>query len=302
MSTVTLMDRYPELREEIAKSGVTKPQIDAMEQAVFAAYDELAEPLPDTMWWKTQKPAHARRCRAQALEFASVLGLTDLEVALFALLFASHDLGRLVEAGRTSRGEPRAKWLHGKDSVDIMRPILGQLAETTLGHWIMDALEHHSDAQDVTLETVGGSRGSFAMCTTLRDLDKVEGFRSAVDYTSNLTRKAKERLQNWPEQVKQDPAWGTELGQIDPDRMLDLFEQGQPIPRAQCRSFEAYMLQYLRWTRDVVNPEMLAIALREGGPQIVAAYLLTQLKQGAPEQYARLLQYLLDWKDGALLA
>lgn len=296
------MDRYPELRGEIAKFGVTVAQIDRWEQTVFAAYDELAKPLPDTMWWKTQKPAHARRCRKEAREFASVLGLTDLEVALFALLFASHDLGRLVEAGRTHRKEPRATWLHGKDSVDIMRPILGQLAETTLGRWIMDALDHHSDAQDVTLETVGGSRGSFAMCVTLRDLDKLEGFRSAVDYTSNPERKAKERLQNWPEQVRQDPAWGTELGQIDPDRMLDLFAQSQPVPRAECRSYEAYMLQYLRWVFNIVHPEMLVITLREGGPQVVANYLLAQLKRGAPEQYARLLQCLLDWKDGALLA
>jgi hypothetical protein len=288
MSTVTLMDRYPELREEIAKSGVTVAQLNALVQVVFAMYDRLARLLPDGMLWKTQKPAHARRCHAQAHEFASILGFTAIEEALFALLFAAHDMGRMIEARRVSRGEPHTPWLHGRDGANLLRPILGKLAQTTLGHWILDAIEHHGDAQDVTLETFGGSSGSFVLCTILRDCDKLDGFREAPDYTADPKRKAEERWQTWPEQAAKDSMWGTEMWQIVPVCLLDLFEQGQPIPRAECRSYEAYMLQYLRWVFNIVHPEMLAITLSEGEPQMVVRYLLSHLKQGAPDQHARL--------------
>jgi hypothetical protein len=60
------------------------------------------------------------------------------------------------------------------------------------------------------------------------------------------------------------------------------------------------MLQYLGWAKSIVDEDMLQLALHEGGPQTVAAYLLRQLKD-VPEQRRRLFQDLETWKGGVLL-
>jgi hypothetical protein len=288
---------------------------------ILATYDELAPALPDAMGWKRQKPAHARHCGKEATEFAPVLGFTELEQAYFAIPFSAHDLGRMTEGLRKclNPNAPenlrvtlpegfRERWpvmsqperMHGADSAELLTPILGPFAETRIGEWTLLAVALHSDKDNPTLEMAGGVPEALALCNILRDLDKVEGFRDAKDYVGNPTRKARERLQNWPQQVQQDPLWGTELGCIDPEDALDFFCNGQAIDRSKSRSYERYMLQYLTWAFNIVQPEMLELALHEGGPQTVAAYLLTQLKD-SPEQAARLLAKLRDWKNGVLL-
>ena len=91
-----------------------------------------------------------------------------------------------------------------------------------------------------------------------------------------------------------------ELGRIDPEDALDSFCNGQAIDRSKSRSYERYMLQYLAWAFNIVQPEMLELALHEGGPQTVAAYLRKRLEV-SPDQAARLLAKLQDWKSGVLL-
>jgi len=309
------------IRTALRASGVTQGRLAEIYHMVLAEYDALAPALPDAMAWKTQKPAHARECGQEAREFAPILGFNDLEAAYFAIPFAAHDLGRMIEGLRkcivpnapkalrvTLPAGFRERWplidkpsrMHGDDSAELLRPLLGSFADTEIGCWTLLAVQRHSDVHNPTLEQVGGVAEALALCNVLRDLDKVEGFRQAKDYTSNPERKAKERLQNWPEQVKDDPAWGTELGRIDPDDALDAFIDGKAVDRSKSRSYERYMLQYLGWAKSIVDEDMLQLALHEGGPQTVAAYLLRQLKD-VPEQRRRLFQDLETWKGGVLL-
>ncbi len=74
----------------------------------------------------------------------------------------------------------------------------------------------------------------------------------------------------------------------------------QPIDRLKCRSYEAYMLQFLKWFFGFARTEMQQVALHEGGPQNVAAYLLRQL-EATPEQRDRLNAVLTAYGNGALL-
>lgn len=317
------MDRYPGIRSALEESDVTIPALRAMFDRILVTYDALAPALPDAMGWKRQKPAHARHCAAEASEFAPILGFNELERAYFAIPFSAHDLGRMIEGLRKCLRPDapenlrlsaflaegvRERWpvinqperMHGADSAELLTPILGPFADSRIGQWTLLAVALHSDKDNPTLEMVRGVPEALALCNILRDLDKVEGFREAKDYVGNPERKARERLQNWPQHVQRDPLWGTELGRIDPEDALDSFCNGQAIDRSQSRSYERYMLQYLAWAFNIVQPEMLELALHEGGPQIVATYLLAQL-EASPDQAARFAVKLQDWENGALL-
>lgn len=138
------------------------------------------------------------------------------------------------------------------------------------------------------------SKPTYALVTLLRDLDKDSGFREAKSYTADPNRKAREQEQNWPEHEVR------ELGRIKPPKFLDFLIEMKPIPRVECRSYEAYMAQYLCWVFHIVNREILQRTLRAGGPQIVAKYLLRQL-EAAPDQREHLRRFFEEWEGGVLL-
>lgn len=293
------IERHSTVRKLIAESGVTQVQLADWRGQVLEGYRRLAEPLPDTMLWKTQKPKHALDAEHDAREIAPHLGLNALETDVLCLLLTSHDLGRLVEAGRTHRKEPRADWHHGVDSEVQMVPILGLEAETPFGRVLLLAIRHHADAKPVTLEDVGGNEAAWALATVVRDIDKCEGFTQAEWYTANEDTKEKQRHQNWPEQIKGDPEWGKEMGRIDPPEMLEIFERHELLPRVKCRSYEAYMLQFLAWTFDIVHPEILKRTLKSGGPLVVRDYIDRRLADN-PAQRQRLRDALTNWRDGLM--
>ncbi|OGG36730.1 hypothetical protein A2110_00135 [Candidatus Jorgensenbacteria bacterium GWA1_54_12] len=318
----TFLERYPRIRTELTAS-VTVRELYKFLVRIISAYDNIALVLPDTMGWKRIKPRHARECAKRAEEFAPFLGVGELEQAFFAVLFAAHDLGRMVQATiqglaagtvalsdsfksswdlvlNAERPAPYPDELHGLDSVRILRPIFGAFAETDVGRWALTAVECHSHKNNPTLDVVGGVREALELAKTLRDLDKVEGFRATAAYVGNPERKATERLQNWPDRLAGDPEWGTELRRIDPPAMLNLFEREEVIPRRECRSYETYMLQFLAWVFQITQPEMLDIALSERGPQQVVTYLLDQLC-ASQEQRDLLLAKLVMWHNGRLL-
>lgn len=323
------MFRHPGLREALHASSITPTQLDEVRTKVLETYYALAEPLKEASKWKRGKPEHARKSAEEAREFADFLGLNELEVAFFALAFCSHDLGRMIQAllqasahdaaenirisltGKfrdawswvledAERSMPYRDEYHGTESANLLRPILGIFAESNAGQWLLAAITYHSHRSNPTLDMVGGVEEAHAVCCIVRDLDKLVGFREARDYTGNTERKRKERIQNWPKQVQDDPDWGTELGKIDPYEFLFDTPFEQPIDRQKCRSFEAYMLQFLKWLPGFASSEMQALALREGGPQIVAAYLMNQLAD-TPAQSKHLLAMLESWNAGALL-
>ncbi len=293
------IERYRALRALIAESGVTRAQLEDWRTQVLESYRRLAKPLPDTMIWKEQKPRHALAAEQAARDIAPHLGLNALETDVLGLLLTSHDLGRLVEAGRTHRKEPRAKWHHGVDSEVEMMPILGHEAVTPFGRALLLAIRHHADATRVRLGDVGGDEAAWALATVVRDIDKCEGFEQARRYTEDRANMEKQRHQNWPEQIAEDDAWGTEMGKIEPIEMLDIFERHELLPRVKCRSYEAYMLQYLAWTFDIVHPEILKRAVAAGGPIIVRDYIDRRLADN-PEQRLRFRLALQGWRCGLM--
>lgn len=139
------MERNPELRALMRFSGLTVETIKEWEGQVFQQYDRLASVLPDSIGWKIGKPAHARRMAEELDEYKDVLGLEGLEIDIVRLLLVSHDVGRMVEAGRIARKEPRPPWLHGEDSMLIMQGIMGKFASTDLGKVLLLAIKHHSN-------------------------------------------------------------------------------------------------------------------------------------------------------------
>lgn len=295
----TFMGREPELRALIREGGETvQGDLQAWTGALVARYELYARDLPPESLWRERKIEHAWEAERDARKSARGLGMDEVETDVLAFLLFAHDIGRMVEATRMARNEPRPPWLHGRDSSDIVEDVMGPYAEKPLSRVLLSAIEHHSDAQPVTLESVDGSRPAYALATMLRDLDKREGFQQAKRYTEDAVFKEKQRLQNWPEQAKDDPYWGRELGRIDPDPLLARFCGYELLPRAECRSYECYMLQLLAWCFDIVHPENLERTLQEGGPMIVRDYIDKQLLDR--DQKQRFRDALRGWKDGIL--
>ncbi|TAL19985.1 hypothetical protein EPN90_01925 [Patescibacteria group bacterium] len=310
-------EQYPGFERTLAAIGLTRNAFEHIQSAIFDTYDRLAAPLPESSKWKHEKPKHARKALTEVCAFAELLGLTEPLMQYIALACSAHDLGRMVQANKRASTRPDGFDIvfeddrkpipyddnderHGYESVLLLRPILGLFAETDAGVWLLGAVRHHSRKANPTLEMCGGSEESLALCGIVRDIDKVLGFQDAADYTGNPERKAKERLQNWPKQIETDLAWGTELGRVDPAEFLTATSLEVPIDRQKCRSYEAYMLQFLKWFFGFVRPEMQEVALNEGGPQIVAAYLLRQL-EATPEQREQLHVMLKTYRNGVLL-
>ncbi|KKU02660.1 MAG: hypothetical protein UX06_C0053G0003 [Candidatus Giovannonibacteria bacterium GW2011_GWA2_45_21] len=313
-------EQYPGFERVLASSGLTVDDCEVFQKEVFAMYDTLAESIPmesASKHWKLVKPAHAREAFQEVNTFANLLGLSPLLAHYVAIACSAHDLGRMVQANKRVGTKPAgfdvifddayreipyddSDERHGYESVLVLRPILGAFCETEAGRWLLDAVLHHSLKANPTLEMCGGSEESLALCGIVRDIDKVLGFQEAADYTGNPERKAKERLQNWLKQTETDLGWGTELGRIDPAAFLMATPLEQPIDRQKCRSYEAYMLQFLKWLFGFARTEMQDVALHEGGPQTVAGYLLKQL-EATPDQRAHLLAMLKSYRGGALL-
>lgn len=317
---MTFACQYPALTTALMDSRVPPEMFRGFQEEIFRVYDVLADSIPahsNSGKWKFGKPAHARKALKEVNDFADLFGLSPMLVNYVAIACSGHDLGRMTQANKRVNTRPDGfddifddarrevpysddDERHGYESVLLLRPILGSFADTDVGKWLLDAVLHHSLKINPTLEMCGGSEESLALCGIVRDIDKVLGFQDAGDYTGNAERKAKERLQNWPKQIEADPAWGTELGMISPISFLLDTPLEQPIDRQKCRSYEAYMFQFLKWIFGFARTEMQDVALHEGGPQIVAAYLLKQL-ENAPVQREHLYAKLSAWRNGALL-
>lgn len=250
------------------------------------AYAVLAARLPDGHAWKHGKPRHATAVAGEVIERAETLGLPAEEAALVELMVYAHDIGRLVEAGRVVSGQGMPAWHHGRDSADVLRAVSGYLpGEHEWFDAMLIAIERHADQITPSRETLGGHAASWPLTTLLRDLDKRAGFRKARAYTEDDAEKARQAEANWPRERRSDPSWGMQMGRVDPPELLLSFLGRETLPRHRCRSYEAYMLQYLAWIFDVQHDEILAWIVEEDGPRIVLAYLRRQLPG---EEYAKI--------------
>ncbi|TAK05225.1 hypothetical protein EPO33_04600 [Patescibacteria group bacterium] len=296
----TYIERYREVRAlfvggDVA-SVVGRARVDMEE-----AYAHLAQKLPDSHVWKQGKMVHARTAAGEVIALASRFGFNDVERQAVAFLLYSHDVGRMVEALRQVQGQPRALWHHGRDSVEVIRAATAVLPGTR--PWfdtLLVAVEHHADRTTPSTKELGGDRAAWALMTLLRDLDKRVGFQSAERYTADEAYKVAQAKANWPERRAVDPLWGTEMGRIDPPEMVAAFLRGEALERSRCRSYEAYMLQYLAWLFDVVHQEVLDLILAENGPMIVRDYLTRQLTAACPEEAQQIANTVYSFIQGRM--
>jgi hypothetical protein len=316
-SVARFMDRNPETRKLIAVSGITEEEIDRYTAAVRKEYRRIDELLPEDHQWRGRKLAHAEECAREVTAHATVFGLEGVECNVFEFLLFAHDIGRVEQGLRRSRGEQTDDEEHGALSVQRVRAAIGITDENITPLWdaMFCAIRCHSLRKTPTADDLGDQRVALPLIQLLRDTDKLGGFDAAPSYTGEPARKARERLANWPDRLNRDPAWGNELGIISPPYHLwERFLKGQHLIRQDCRSYEAYMLQLLAWCFDVNTPEMLRIIIERGGPRNVYAYLVDRLTKGseslesaadrdeAKHQLAALCSWAETWQDGILAA
>jgi hypothetical protein len=167
-------------------------------------------------------------------------------------------------------------------------------AKTDPGKWLLTAMLHHSLRDNPKLDMCDGSEEALGICGVVRDFDKVVAMNhEARDYTQNEERKLAERRQNFGGECP-------EMGRIEPAEFLLEVPFTTLIDRQACKSYEAYMLQFLKWLFGFMREDMQDMAIAGGGPQILANYLLRQLAN-TPDQHAKLLAELQSWRGGILL-
>lgn len=306
--------QYPAILGAL-NASTTPSRLDAYTQQVFGIYDDLAAPLPDSSMWKLGKPAHARKVIDEVADFSGILGLdSPIMIRYLSLACAAHDLGRMVQGNRRAKIDVSAllekypslddtrreipyddnDQRHGYETVLLLKPVLGDFAETDPGKWLLTAMLHHSLKENPSLEMCDGSNEALGISGVVRDIDKVVAFNHDVrDYTENPVRKLRERNQNFGGK-------SPEMELIFPERFLFEVPFITLINRQECESYETYMLQFLKWLFGFMREDMQDMAIAGGGPQLLVAYLLKQL-QGTPHQHDKLLAEVKAWRGGILL-
>ncbi len=74
-------------------------------------------------------------------------------------------------------------------------------------------------------------------------------------------------------------SFGGEQGRINPPEVLEAFRKHEPIPRDKCRSYEAYMLQYLSWIFDLNLSDSLQASVSSGMISKTLRYLKSRLSR-----------------------
>lgn len=265
-------------------------------------FTELDERMPAGHVWKGRKLRRCMQCSAEIARMAPALGLrSSFAVKIVAFPCAFHDIGRLDRALRFSKGDPEP-WRHGLDGALIVAWELfggSHYRKPKLWRSILDAIKWHSLLENPTIEQVG-SEATCALTSLVRDMDRVSGYEDALRYTGEAEFKERQRRANFARQMESDPSFGAEKRRILPERHLDAFLAYGFIPRDECASYEAYMLQYLSWIYQLTNPEIADLAAASGGPKIVLKYLLEQLADESEDQRKRLLDWAASWRDGIL--
>ena len=135
------------------------------------------------------------------------------------------------------------------------------------------AVEHHADRNTPSLPELPTrtDKQKQVLVSAIRDIDKFTNFQYLTDrYLRDEEYKQGQVLAN-----KLDPKG--EMGRIEPVSQLRQFLAGGTLLRAECRSYEAYMLQYLAWIYDVNFGHTLNEIVRTGAVDNLLAYFYQQL-------------------------
>jgi hypothetical protein len=262
---------YGEIREAIKR--------------VNANVVKLAEALPAGHPWKEHKLLHMEQTAKEADEVEQMLGMGKVggeNLAFLKLMGGTHDIGRIVE-GKKKLGllpsDYREFANHGEESVNLLRDWgVSALFNGEAGAVLEYGILHHADK--ATQEEDAGSalgRTKYFFLAFLRDMDKLALFRNkTARYLWDDGEKTRQMAVNGLE---------GEMGRIEPREILSQFAQRQLIEHRLCRSYEAYMLQFLAWIFDL----KLRLALEE------------VIKIGAVEQLLRYFEKQLPHQDSVLI-
>lgn len=195
---------------------------------------------------------------------------------LLSLTCFAHDLGRFPQAVIQAGGIACNPEHHGKLSVELLRDLEPLIPDAWL--CFSEAVEKHS-LRNTPQKREFVSEIAWALCSVVRDIDKMAGFTDAHAYTHDVGRKTREARANTLAWTEENPT--AEMGAIVtlqgfPD-VLQTFLEGQTVTRAHCASYEAYMLQLLAWLYDFNLAEVRDEVIAQGGPGIVVAYLRERL-------------------------
>lgn len=273
-------------------------QVTEAEKSVESLYLQLGSSLPDGHPWKEAKIEHAARTRlAGAAAMVNIQAqLIEENSELLSFIALSHDLGRPIEA-RRNLGWVEVQYQqghHGMLSVKAMESIgLLQSFPSETQEIVKYAVEHHADTRTPILpgDATGADKYKYVFTCLLRDMDKLSTFANRTEgYLFDEVNKKKQAEVNKLSFDKEHPA--AEWGIIDPPELVDIFASGQAIARGACKSYEAFMLQYLAWIYDINLRSMIGEAINTGVVSKILDYFNKQLPQ---DQYQKINQSTISY-------
>lgn len=268
-------------------------QIIEAKKCVGDLYLQLGSGLPNGHPWKEAKIDHATHTvNAGGGVMTNIRAqLVTENSELLSFLALSHDLGRPLEA-RRNLGLVEAEYQQGHEgvlSVKAMESIgLLQGFPSETQDIVRYAVEHHADTKTPVISENATSVDKYKYIFTclLRDMDKLSTFANRTD--GYLTDEINKKKQAEVNKLNFDPEHPTaEWGVIDPPELIDTFISNQVIARGTCRSYEAYMLQYLAWIFDINLKAMVGEAINTGVVSKILKYFEKQLPE---DQYSRIKQ------------
>lgn len=255
--------------------------------------DGLTKDLPDNHPWKEGKLLHrvSTMVECNRTIYKNFQDrLPEENYSLLEFLASVHDLGRAVEAKRKLgllKDGYRDFSSHGQESVALLKDwnALDKYPEDTQ-EIIEYAIAHHSDiiTPEIGEDPSSLDKLKYFFTSILRDVDKLSIFRNKTDkYLDDEEEKKK--------QVEVNNVEG-EKGTIDPPDLLQTFARREMIDRSKCRSYEAFMLQYLAWIFDFNLKISLEQTLQIGAVNKILYYFKQQLPN---EQYTIIEQTVSDY-------
>jgi len=243
-------------------------------------YPKLIADLPEDEPWKYPKTAHAILTTSIGAKALAQIQQQLPEENFYLLLFimGNHDLGRVMDAkkrrGLAMPADYNFTPNHGAASAQLLKNwnALSQFPQDTQTI-ISYALLHHADKHtpELTPNASYIEKIQYAFVCFVRDIDKLSLFVNKTDqYLSDKKTKA--------EQMQVNRLNG-EQGTIEPLALLDTFTQYKSIDRTQCKSYEAFMLQFLAWIYDVNVKAVLEQIVQSGAVEQLLSYFKCHLPE-----------------------
>ena len=115
-----MKEDFQALKDLIGSSGVDFWMILKWQEAFYKGFQKLTASIPLGHVWRVGKFAHALNSEEAFKDIAPNMGFEKVEIDVIGFAVLAHDIGRLCQAIRQSKGIIQP-WPHGTDSVMILR-------------------------------------------------------------------------------------------------------------------------------------------------------------------------------------